>query len=76
MTDSRWCLNLGNGGEPVTASSCCKEGDEEDCCRVGDECERLGDEWGNRKDFDDQVWTLGRGLSEGPGTLAAARTSN
>lgn len=76
MTDSRWCLDRGNGGAPVTASSCGLEEDEGDWCRDGDECERLGEEWGKRKDFDDHVLTLGRGLSEDGGTLAAARPSN
>jgi hypothetical protein len=58
MTDSRWCFDRGKGGVLVTASSCGLEGDEEDWCRDGEDCERFGDERGNRKDFDDHVLTL------------------
>lgn len=74
MTDSRWCLDRlgGDVGVPATASS---RGMEGDCCRDGDDCERLGD-WGTRKDFDDHVLILGSGFSEDGGVLAAARTSN
>lgn len=76
MTDSRWCLDRGDGGELVIASSCGFEGDEEDWCRDGEECERLGEERGNRKDFDDHVLTLGSLSEDGGGGLVAARPSN
>ena len=69
-------MDRGDGGAPVTASRCGIEGDEEDWWRDGDECERLGEEWGKRNDFDDHVLTLGRGLSEDAGALAAASPSN